>query len=88
MTANVQAFVLLGTSSIRRPRRRLPNSDIMPMIYSKVKLITSSRQKLSSEPDDETRVNVSPNSTNAPVGCSFIRRHITGHTNPVVKLFL
>jgi hypothetical protein len=22
---NVQAFVLLGTSSIRRPRRRLPN---------------------------------------------------------------
>ena len=25
MAGNVKAFVLLGTSSIRRPRRRLPN---------------------------------------------------------------
>ncbi|HEU5168383.1 MAG TPA: hypothetical protein VFU29_22715, partial [Chitinophagaceae bacterium] len=28
VTHNVQAFVLLGASSIRRPRRRLPNEEL------------------------------------------------------------
>ena len=54
LAGNGQAFVLLGASSIRRPPRRLPKSDIKPMLYSKVKLKTSSRQELSSEPKDET----------------------------------
>jgi hypothetical protein len=53
--------VLLGTSSIRRPRRRLLNKDKKMMLYSKAKFIMSSwDKKLNSEPNDDGRFASSP----------------------------
>ena len=72
MSANVQAFVLLGTSSIRRPRRRLPN------VVNKDKILFCClivNVKLGQKPNSVTAVErrfaSHPNSTNALVGSSY-----------------
>jgi hypothetical protein len=66
MTANVHAFVLLGTSSIRHPRQRLPNVVTKDKILFYCSIVNIKLgQKLSSEQNDETRYSSAPNCTNA-----------------------
>jgi hypothetical protein len=69
---NVQAFVLLGASSIRRPRRRVPDQSTKVEIIFKSQIeFLQLELKLSSERGDDERSSSSPNGTNAFVSTSF-----------------
>jgi hypothetical protein len=58
---NVRAFVLLGTSFIRRPRRRLPNVFIKDKNLFCCSIVNVKLgQKLNSKPKDERRYSSAP----------------------------